>query len=183
MSSGTVARGRHSVNPSRHTSEYSLTAPASTLCAISSSLIGPIGTSLTETCHWAMSCLLAGAGPYQRSTARGRAALAQDADRRARCSQPLATRTRVVQPRKDGAVAPMSAGGEPVMPTAAGSRLQPRAQAVQAPIAGSHPQTRTRRSRGRSPPLAGRRSRSGGRTYDRETSRPVQRPSRRQPCT
>ena len=51
MSSGTVASGRHSSNPSRQTSVYSLTALASILCAISSSRMGPTGTSLIETCH------------------------------------------------------------------------------------------------------------------------------------
>ena len=51
MSSGTVASGRHSSKPSRQTSVYSLTALASILCAISSSRMGPTGTSLIETCH------------------------------------------------------------------------------------------------------------------------------------
>ena len=51
MSSGTVASGRHSSKPSRHTKVYSLTALASILCDISSSRIGPTGTSLIETCH------------------------------------------------------------------------------------------------------------------------------------
>jgi hypothetical protein len=46
-----VASGRHSSNPSRHTKVYSLTALASILWDISSSRIGPTGTSLIETCH------------------------------------------------------------------------------------------------------------------------------------
>ena len=61
ISSGTVASGRHSSKPWRHTREYSLTAPASILWAISSSRMGPIGTSFTETCHSGRS-LLAGVG-------------------------------------------------------------------------------------------------------------------------
>ena len=53
INSGTVASGLHSAKSFRQTSEYSLTAPASILWASSSSLIGPTGTSLIETCQTA----------------------------------------------------------------------------------------------------------------------------------
>ena len=59
MSSGMVASGRHSSKPSRQTKVYSLTALASILCDISSSRMGPTGTSLIETCHSGTSPILA----------------------------------------------------------------------------------------------------------------------------